>query len=188
MKKIFFAIAIVSLITSCGNTETSEKEVKEEVVEMTPEMLFAELVDLDQRLVNNDLSINKKNAKEIFDAANHFVNEFPTHEKAGDALEMAAKGAEGIGKYDEAINILHKLITEFDETDKTPSFMYNKARILEERLGKKENAKAAYNALIERFPEDPLSISAKEYLEMDYINMSDAEIIEFLNSQNQVGE
>ena len=63
--------------------------------------------------------------------------------------------------------------------------MYRKAIILEENLGKNDNAKAAYQALIERFPNDALSISAKEYLDMDYLNMSNAELIEFLESKNQ---
>jgi len=184
MKKLYIVLLLAFVAIGCSEETVKEEKVEEEVIEITPEMLFAELVDLDQKLVNQDLSFNKKYAKEIFDAAKNFAKEYPNHEKTMDALEMAVKGAEGLGKYDEAINILHQLITDFDETDKTPSYMYNKARILEERLGKKENAKAAYNALIDRFPNDPLSISAQEYLNMDYINMTDAEIIEFLKSQN----
>ena len=64
-------------------------------------------------------------------------------------------------------------------------FMYRKAIILEENLGKPENAKAAYLALIDRFPDNFLSISAQEYLDMDFLNMSDADVIKFLESQNQ---
>ena len=100
-------------------------------------------------------------------------------------MELGAKGAEGIGKYNEAINILHKIITAYPETEKTPMFMYRKAIILEENLGKPENAKAAYKALIERFPDNFLSINAQEYLDMDYLNMSDADLIKFLESKNQ---
>ena len=63
--------------------------------------------------------------------------------------------------------------------------MYRKAIILEENLGKPDNAKAAYQALIDRFPDNFLSINAQEYLDMDYLNMSDADLIKFLESKNQ---
>ena len=190
MKKIIYLLAIVSIFASCGsedaNTEDANTEEKPEViVNLSPDQLFENLKDLDRKLLKADLSIDKKVAKELFDAANKFSNENPMHQKAADALELAAKGAEGIEKYNEAINILHKIITEYPETEKTPMFMYRKAIILEENLGKPDNAKAAYEALIERFPNDLLSISAQEYLNMDYLNMSDAELIKFLESKNQ---
>ena len=88
----------------------------------------------------------------LYDAANLFASENPLHENAPDALELAAKGAEGIEKYDEAITILHKIITDYPETEKTPMFMYRKAIILEEKLGKPDNAKAAYQALDRKVP------------------------------------
>ena len=89
---------------------------------------------MDRKLLKADLSIDKDVAKELYDAANLFANENPLHEKAPDALELAAKGAEGIGKYDDAITILHKIITDYPETEKTPMFMYRKAIILGRKL------------------------------------------------------
>lgn len=185
MKKIIYLLAIVSIFASCESEEANMEEEIEVIENLTPSQSFENLKDLDRKLLKTDLSIDKKVAKELFDAANKFSNENPTHQKAADALELAAKGAEGIEKYNEAINILHKIITAYPETEKTPMFMYRKAIILEENLGKPDNAKAAYQALIDRFPNDLLSISAQEYLNMDYLNMSDAELIKFLESKNQ---
>jgi len=184
MKKVIYLMAIVSIFASCGTEEVKSDEKPEEVVALSVEDQFEALAELDRGLLKADLSIDKDVAKELFDAANKFAGENPSNERVADALELAAKGAEGIGKYNEAINILHKIITDYPETEKTPMFMYRKAIILEEKLGKPDNAKAAYNALIERFPNDPLSIGAQEYLNMDYLDMTDAELIEFLNSQN----
>ncbi len=185
MKKVIYLLATVLIFASCGTEEVKSDEKTAEPVPLSVEDQFSALVELDSKLLKADLSIDKVVAKELYDAANLFSNENPLHEKAADALELGAKGAEGIGKYNEAINILHKIITAYPETEKTPMFMYRKAIILEENLGKPENAKAAYKALIERFPDNFLSINAQEYLDMDYLNMSDADLIKFLESKNQ---
>jgi tetratricopeptide (TPR) repeat protein len=185
MKKVIYLLATVLIFASCGTEEVKSDEKTAVLGALSLEDQFDALVELDKQLLNADLSIDTKVAKQLYDAANLFANENPLHKKAADALELGAKGAEGIGKYNEAINILHKIITGYPETEKTPMFMYRKAIILEEKLGKTENAKAAYQALIERFPDNFLSISAQEYLDMDFLNMSDKDLIEFLESQNQ---
>ena len=185
MKKVIYLIATVLILASCGTEEVKPDDKTEELVILSVDDQFEALVQLDRKLLKADLAIDKKVAKELYESANKFSNENPAHDKAADALELAAKGAEGIGKYNDAISILHKIINAYPETEKTPMFMYRKAIILEENLGKSDNAKAAYQALIERFPNDALSISAKEYLDMDYLNMSDAELIQFLESKNK---
>jgi TolA-binding protein len=185
MKKVIYLIATVLILVSCGTEEVKPDGKTEELVILSVDDQFEALVELDRKLLTADLSIDTQVAKQLYDAANLFASENPSHEKAADALELAAKGAEGVGKYNDAINILHKIITAYPETEKTPMFMYRKAIILEENLGKPDNAKAAYQALIDSFPNDLLSISAQEYLDMDYLNMSDAELIEFLESKNK---
>ena len=185
MKKVIYLFATVLIFVSCGTEEVKSDEKTAEPVTLSSEDQFDALVELDKQLLKADLSIDTKIAKQLYDAANLFASENPLHEKAPDALELAAKGAEGIEKYDDAITILHKIITDYPETEKTPMLMYRKAIILEEKLGKPDNAKAAYQALIERFPDNFLSISAQEYLDMDFLNMSDADVIKFLESQNQ---
>jgi tetratricopeptide (TPR) repeat protein len=185
MKKVIYLLATVLIFTSCGTGEVKPGEKTEELVILSTDDQFEALVELDRKLLKADLSIDTKVSKQLYAAASLFTNENPLHERAADALELAAKGAEGIGKYNDAINILHKIITAYPETEKTPMFMFRKAIILEENLGKPDNAKAAYQALIERFPDNFLSINAQEYLDMDYLNMSDADLIKFLESKNQ---
>jgi tetratricopeptide (TPR) repeat protein len=185
MKKVIYLIATLLVSLSCGTEEVKPDEKPEEIVILSVDDQFEALAEMDRKLLTADLSIDTKVSKQLYAAANLFASENPSHERAADALELAAKGAEGIGKYNDAINILHKIITDYPETEKTPMFMYRKAIILEEKMGKPDNARAAYQALIARFPNDLLSISAQEYLDMDYLNMSDAEVIQFLESKNQ---
>ncbi len=188
MKRIIYSFVLASLLISCGEEKTetqNEETTHEEAVIETNELNFEYLKELDQKLVKDDMSVDAVVGKELMNSARQFVAENPNHEDAEAALELAAKGAEGAKLYNEAIGLLHRLITEFDESDKTPSYMYNKARILEEKLGKKDNAKAAYQALIDRFPEDPLALAAQEYVQMGFADMSDDEIIKMLEEKNQ---
>lgn len=187
MKKIVVILSMIALLSACGDSEKDEK--KEEInVEINADMQFADLIKMDQELVNSDLSINLKVAEKLFTAAKNFSAKYPEHPKAIDALEMAAKTAESLGEYNDAINILHSMANDFEETELTPRYLYNKARILEERMGKKENAKKAYQELIKRFPNDPLSISAQQYLDYNYMDMSDEELIKMLEEKNKVAE
>lgn len=190
MKKFIVVLSLISFLSSCGEKKEETKEVvTESTVEViSPEGQFEYLIELDQILVKNDLTVDKSVAKRLFNAANDFLSNNAGHEKSADALELAAKSAEALGKYNEAIDMLHRLSKDFVDSEKTPSYLYNKARILEEKLGKKENAKAAYEDLISRFPNDPLAISAQQYLDMNYMEMSDEELIEFLESQSQSAE
>jgi len=191
MRKSIIFLALTTLLYSCGNS-TDEGAVENEGIDkevvLSADMYFSKLVELDQKLMNADLSIDKEVAKELFSTASVFESKYPAHEKTADALELAAKGAESIGKYNEAIELLHHLANDFEASEKTPSYLYNKGRILEEKLGKKENAKAAYNELISKYPEHPLAVSAEQYLQMNYMEMSDEELIQFLEGQNNVAK
>ena len=186
MRKLIICLSVVGLLTGCG--EKTENKENEAVEAVGPDMEFASLIEMDQQSINKDLTVNKKVAEELHSKALDFVEKNPDYSKVADALEIAAKTAEYLGKYDEAIETLHKLANDYPVSDKTPMYLYNKARILEEKQGKKENAKAAYEDLIKRFPEDPLSISAQQYLDMNYLEMSDEELIKMLEEKNQSAE
>ena len=86
-------------------------------------------------------------------------------------------------QYTEAINILNKLINDFPETNITPNYILNKARIQEEKLNDINAAKISYNELIERFPNDPAAKDAKLYLE-NFLGKSDEDILKMLDEIN----
>ena len=72
-----------------------------------------------------------------------------------------------------------------DRSKRAPIYLFNRARILDDVLNKKDESILAYNELVELYPDDSLSISMKAYVNSTLMNKSEAELLEFFNSKNQ---
>ena len=190
MKHLLTIFTLSFIFVSCGeeSAKTEGTEVATEVQqkntgdEATDLMLVQEL---DEQLVKNDLTIDLNVAKELYTRSLAFSKEYPKSADLELVLSYAAKGAEGIENYTEAVEILHRLANDLPESNKTVIYMYNKGKILEEKLKNKEAAKLAYKELIERFPKNPISRNMKAYLNNGLIDMSKEEKIKYLQEQNQ---
>lgn len=193
MKRIFILFSLSYLMFSCGEeakeTQDNHTEKTEEVVEAKDPAEeakdFKELQDLDDQRVKNDLTIDLNVAKELYSRAIAFSKNYPKSENLEQALEYAAKGAEGIGNYKEAVELYHQLANEIPESNKTAVYMYHKGKVLEEKMGKIDAAKAAYKELIKRFPRNPFSKSMKTYLSKGIIDMTSEEKVNYYKELNQ---
>ncbi len=186
-KIIVLAISSSILISSCGNNNEVVEDKNEKVEEVdTPEITAAidEIKLVDAQLMKASQADIIPVGKQLYQLTQDFANKYPNHSKTPPILEVSAKAAESMGKYDEAVNILHKLIYEFPETEETPKYMWNKARVIEEKLGKIPNAKAAYNELINKYPNHPMGIDAKFYVE-NYLGKTDEEILQLIDAANK---
>lgn len=186
-KIIVLAISSSILISSCGNNTEVVEDKNEKVEEVdTPEITAAidEIKLVDAQLMKASQADIIPVGKQLYQLTQDFANKYPNHSKTPPILEVSAKAAEAMGKYDEAVNILHKLIYEFPETEETPKYMWNKARVIEEKLGKIPNAKAAYNELINKYPNHPMGIDAKFYVE-NYLGKTDEEILQLIDAANK---
>jgi len=174
-------------ISSCSSSEVvDDKNVKIEEEKEDSEEIIAkidEIKKIDDQLMKASQEEMIPVGKHLYQLTQDFANTYPNHSKTPPILEVSAKAAEAMGKYDEAVNILHKLIYEFPETDETPKYMWNKARVIEEKMGKIPNAKAAYTELINKYPNHPMGIDAKFYVE-NYLGKTDEEILQFIDDAN----
>jgi TolA-binding protein len=159
--------------------ETESKDPAEESKD------FKELQELDEQRVKNDLTIDLNIAKELYSNAIAFSKDYPESKNLETALVYAAKGAEDIGNYKEAVEIYHQLANDLPESNKTVVHLYNKGKVLEEKMGKIDAAKAAYKELIKRYPRNPLSKSMKTYLSKGIIDMTAEEKILYYKELNQ---
>lgn len=196
MKHLIYFLTISLFIASCGGSESKEveansannesdqtsQEAKDPAMETES---YTTLQELDDQLVKNDLTIDINVAKELYTRSIEFSKTYPESENLEIVLSYAAKGAEGIENYKEAVEILHKLAYDIPESNKTVIYMYNKGKILEEKLKDKDAAKAAYKELIKRFPRNPISKNMKSYLSNGLIDMTKEEKIKYLQEQNQ---
>ena len=186
MKTIIFSLSIICLsLVACGNSDENKEGDKKEVAyskeDVTEEI--AKLKELNSNLLAASPSGAFSSGKALYHYANEFVIKYPHHEKTAAILELSAKGAEAMQQFQEAVNILDKLITEFPESEETPNYMMNKARIIEERMQKMDEAKAAYADLIARFPESQMAKDAKMYVD-NFLGKSTEEITQMLDSIN----
>lgn len=178
---IFLVLGLLFL-GACKGEQANEQG--EEMAEPSTEDVSIELENiktLNEELLNVDPKKSVTGATALFNASSAFVNEHPNHVKTPAVMEVAAKASEAMGKPQQAINILDKLVNEFPVTDQTPKYMANMARIYEEKLGDNEKAKEVYLELIAKFPNDPLAIESENYMN-NYLGKSDAEILMFLDS------
>lgn len=185
---ILSLVVVSSLVTSCVRNEdaTNEKETttkNELTVDEVTEKIDA-LKKLNEELIQATPSATNSKAKALYNLAYEFANAYPDHEKTPAVLELAAKSSEVMGNYSEAVNILHKLINDFPESDETPKYMLTKAMVIEDRLKNVAGAKECYLELIARFPENQLAIDAKVYME-NFLGKSQEEQFEFLDKQNE---
>lgn len=186
-KFIFFTLSTTIIFNSCGNSSETVEDTNIKVEEVdTPEITAAidEIKKIDDQLMKASQADMIPVGKHLYQLTQDFANKYPNHSKTPPILEVSAKAAEAMGKYDEAVNILHKLIYEFPETEETPKYMWNKARVIEEKMGKIPNAKAAYTELINKYPNHPMGIDAKFYVE-NYLGKSDEEILQFIDEINK---
>ena len=63
--------------------------------------------------------------------------------------------------------------------------MYNKGKVLEEKMGKIEASKAAYKELIKKYPRNPFSKDMKTYISKGIIDMTAEEKVNYYKEMNQ---
>jgi hypothetical protein len=72
----------------------------------------------------------------------------------------------------------------FPGSENAPAYLHNKARILDNILNDKSNARLAYQDLISIYPEHQLSKNAILYLENAF-GKSDEELLKLINSSSK---
>ena len=70
---------------------------------------------------------------------------------------------------------------KFPNGENAPVYLHNRARILDDLLNDKNNARLAYEDLISLYPEHPLSKNAVIYLE-NVFGKSNEELLELIKS------
>jgi TolA-binding protein len=182
---LILAVGFGFLFTQCGTGEEETTETEETTPEnegdITKQLEYIKM--LNEELTSGEVQNEQISATALFNAASDFVNNHPEHAKTPAVMELAAKASEVMGKPQQAVNIMQKLVDEFPVTNETPKYIANMARLYEEGLGDLGKAHEMYAKLIEEFPQDPLAIEAQNYVD-NFLGKSEAEILMFLDSVN----
>ena len=170
MKTKVLLLAICSFILSCGNPQAE---------------LATKIEDL-SHLVYNDSTkrIDSEMAVQYIASCEDYATKYPADTLSPVLLLKAAETSRNIRDYTTALNIYDQIINNFSDHDKAPQAMFLKAFTVDDNMGKKEDAKAIYQAFLDKYPDDEFAESAKFMLENLY--KSDAEIIEGFEKEKDV--
>ena len=186
--RLRFSPLIVCSLLMLFSCSSNEDGVQPEIKQVNEE--FNALTSLEAEIFNEALAAKKQNfvlvrGQKLLNLSVSYMNDHPADSLLERVYEMAALGAESCGKYDDAINYLYLAQRNFPTSKRAPIYLFNRARILDDVLNKKDESILAYNELVELYPDDSLSISMKAYVNSTLMNKSEAELLEFFNSKNQ---
>ena len=179
MKKLIY-ISIISFCFSCtNNIETNSsyfqdledlREINDQLIKSNPKDLST-IYELGITIKNKSLNLYVRYHKKFTDEENEFL------------LQCAATGSEAAQKYNDAVDYFLKAQRKFPESDNAPVYLHNRARILDNILMDKNNARLAFEELIDLYPNHPLSENSKVYLD-NIFGKSNEELLNILNSKN----
>ena len=178
MKNLLLFISIIFFI-SCSNPSNNEdipsyeteiknlREINNELINTNPKEIKT-VFKLGVKIKNTALNLYVRNHKNYADSENEFL------------LQCAAPGSEAAQKYKDASDYFLKAQRKFPNSKNAPIYLHNRARILDNILEDKNNARLAFEELIELYPEHQLSINAQLYLDNAF-GKSDEELLKLIN-------
>ena len=175
MKKLIY-ISIIFFCFSCANNKETIpsyyqefedlREINDQLIKSNPKDLAA-IYQLGISIKNQSLNLYVRYHKNFNDEENEFL------------LQCAATGSEAAQKYKDAVDYFLKAQRKFPESDNAPIYLHNRARILDNILMDKNNARLAFEELIELYPNHPLSENSKVYLD-NVFGKSNEELLNIL--------
>lgn len=114
-----------------------------------------------------------------------YADTFGSDTLSADFLFKAGDLANGLNRPMEAITYFDRLVKDYPEYKKAAAALFMKAFIYETRMDDSEKAKKAYSEFLEKYPEHPLTPSAKATLEQLNSNLSNEELIRMFEEKNK---
>ena len=178
MKRLVYLL-VIFVVIGCKN---DDKEI------INNSSSKSELEEL--RLMNNQLkNTNPKDLKLVYQlgvkikntALNLYVrfNKEFTNKENEFLLQCAATGSEASKLYKDAAEYFLKAQRKYPKSENAPIYLHNRARILDNILKDKNNARLAFEELIELYPNHQLSKNAQLYLDNAF-GKTDEELLELI--------
>ena len=153
------------------------------------ENLISELINTEEKLTQ----VNPNNTGEVLKISNQIeslaMNLYTQNGNNLDTVslefvfECLAKTAEIHRDYNRSIDFFKRAHQLNPNSIKAPVYLHNIARIYDHVLFDVKNALSAYEELIKKYPNHPLSINAKLYLENAF-NRSEEELLNMIKENN----
>ena len=139
-------------------------------------------IDSMRHEMEDDTIYNARGAQELLDVYKAYAQAFPQDSLAPEYLFRAAGLALPLGRADESVVLYDRVIKDYPQWHKMVDTYYLKAMTVEE-LGKKADAKLAYEEVIKRFPDHQFAKDAAQMI--DNMQYTPEELIEKWRMQNE---
>lgn len=176
-------IALALVAGGCSGEGQEGSAEAEETVEIDPVENIANLEKLLVEQTGDDLA--KITAKNLVLAYDKYATENPDDAQSPEMLLKAAdiQNSDYLRWYDKAAETYKRIYETYPNHEKKTFAMFMYAMVNDFSLENKEEAKRAYNELIELFPDDEWSEQARQRLPT--VDMTDEEFIEMAKEKNK---
>ena len=189
MRKLGWILIALPFMVACegdAGTQNSDDEIVNEKLEpQSAEARRIEISKMESELLNNknkDSQPNCVKADLLVKRYRDYVSMNPRDSVSADFLFKAADLSIGIGNYEASVNFLTRLTEDFPQYDKIVEIWLFKGFVFENYMNNHAEAVAAYNRLIEKYPNHRLAKDAQSAI--DNLTMTDEELMEKFKTIN----
>lgn len=184
MRVQYWVLILCVALFSCKGTGNQEAESAERVVSQTHEEILIEILELDSQLINaQTLDGMLSTATTQLEKCELYLNEYNLAPNKPIVLLKAGNASRALKQPEKALVFLNRFIRSYLDNPMRDEALFTKAFVLDEDLGRKDEAKKTYVKLIQEYPNSVFHDNAKILLEQLYL--TDAELIESFRKQNK---
>ncbi len=176
---LFFATA--ALMTACGGASPEEQQVQQE-----KEELSTKIDSLENVLFGQEVNVDREVAAQLLQSYIKYTDTYPADDRSADYLYKGAGIARGVGVHSRALKMYQKILSDYPEFEKQPETYFLIAFTYDNDLKEIDQAKSAYQEVIQKFPEHEFAEQSKERLKT--IDLTDEELIELFMKRNAEAE
>lgn len=180
MKHIAFTLSSIALLCACGGDKPADASTGDASGKAA---MMQGRIDSMRHEMEDDTIYNARGAQELLDVYKAYAQAFPQDSLAPEYLFRAAGLALPLGRADESVVLYDRVIKDYQQWPKLVDTYYLKAMTVEE-LGKKADAKLAYEEVIKRFPDHQFAKDAAQMI--DNMQYTPEELIEKWRMQNEL--
>ncbi|MDZ4749983.1 MAG: tetratricopeptide repeat protein [Flavobacteriales bacterium] len=172
----------ITVFVSCSENKTDSGEKSK--VKLTAQDSITKVInELEGKVNMLDESFDRTSAKQLLSAYQNYYNQNYKDSIAGIYLYKAARLAQGLKNFKQAISLFTNYHDGFPNHPNRPQAALIVGVIYEQDLHDKANAKSAYQRVIEIHPESQEAKDASSLI--SYLDMSDEDLIKMLKEKNK---
>ncbi len=177
----------LAFLTSCGGSNSADQQVQSDLKSNLQESkrLSSEIDSLEKIVYQDDYEIDGEATAQLMKAYNAYTSQFiGDKQKTPEYLYKSAAISRAVGLPVKAIKLYDKVLTDYPGFERNPEVAFLMAFTYDEDVKQIEQAKEAYQEVIDKYPGDKWSEQASARLAT--IDMSDEDIVKSFMEKNSV--